>query len=200
MPGDPLLSWPCFFVHTLIQQRQYFSLREKRKGFWLVDSQKIILVLVFALGLLLGAVLTGVLSEPDSQRGKQVIFSKDAPRPVGPYSQAVQSGNLVFLSGQIGIDPSTGILSDPVEAQTSRSMENLRAVLDESGLGFDDVVQTRIYIVNMSDWTTVNGIYSSYFKDNLPARATVQVAGLPQGAKVEIEMVAEKRQVAPPLT
>ena len=72
-------------------------------------------------------------------------------------------------------------------------MENLHAVLEQSGLGFEDVVQTRIYLTNMSDWTTVNGIYGSYFKDGYPARATVQVAGLPKGAKVEIEMVAQKR-------
>jgi len=105
----------------------------------------------------------------------------------------VQAGNLVFLSGQIGIDPKTGNVSDPVEAQTSQSMENLRAVLNESGLEFGDVVQTRIYLVNMSDWTTVNGIYASYFKDTPPARAAVHVAGLPKGAKVEIEIVAVKR-------
>lgn len=159
----------------------------------MVDSGKIILVLVFVCGVLAGAVLTGFISDPYTHREKQVIFSANAPQPIGPYSQAVQTGNLVFLSGQIGIDPATGNMSDPVEEQTEQSMENLGAVLNESGLGFDDVVQARIYFVNMSDWTAVNGIYASYFKDNPPARAAVQVAGLPKGAKVEIEMVAEKR-------
>ena len=84
-------------------------------------------------------------------------------------------------------------MSGTAEEQTTRAMENLRAVLQESGLGFEDIVQTRIYLVNMSDWTTVNGIYGSYFTDNYPARVTVQVAGLPKGALVEIEMVAQKR-------
>jgi len=135
----------------------------------------------------------GIVSAPVGHMGKQAVFSPHAPAPIGLYSQAVQSGNLVFLSGQIGIDPATGNISDPVEGQTSRSMENLRAVLNESGLGFGDVVQTRIYLVNMSDWNAVNGIYASYFRDNPPARSVVQVAGLPKGAKVEIEMVAERR-------
>ena len=100
----------------------------------------------------------------------------------------------MFLSGQIGIDTATGNVTGTAGEQTTRSMENLRAVLQESGLGFGDVVQTRIYLVNMSDWTAVNTIYGSYFTNNYPARATVQVAGLPKGAFVEIEMVAQKRQ------
>ena len=124
---------------------------------------------------------------------KQVVFTDKAPRPIGPYSQAVQSGDFVFISGQIGIDPATGNITGSAEEQTTRAMENLRAVLQESGLGFEDVVQTRVYLVNMSDWTAVNGIYSAYFTDNYPARAAVQVAALPKGAAVEIEMVAQKR-------
>ena len=99
----------------------------------------------------------------------------------------------MFTSGQIGIDPATGNLSATTEEQTVRTMENLHAVLQQSGLGFGDVVQTRIYLTNMSDWTPVNGIYGSYFKEGYPARVTVQVAGLPKGAKIEIEMVAQKR-------
>ena len=158
-----------------------------------VDKNTIILVLVFACGLLAGVVLTGLLSPQPAHLVKQVVFTDKAPRPIGPYSQAVQSGDFVFLSGQIGIDPATGNITGTPEEQTTRAMENLRAVLQESGLGFEDVVQTRIYLVNMSDWTAVNGIYGSYFTDNYPARATVQVAGLPKGAAVEIEMVAQKR-------
>lgn len=105
----------------------------------------------------------------------------------------MQSGDLVFLSGQIGIDPATGNLSGTAGEQTTRAMENLKSVLAASGLGFPDVIQTRIYLTNMSDWTTVNGIYGTYFNDTYPARATIQVAGLPKGANVEIEMVARKR-------
>jgi 2-iminobutanoate/2-iminopropanoate deaminase len=156
------------------------------------DKNTIILVLVFACGLLAGVLLTGVLWSQQVPV-KQVIFTDTAPRPIGPYSQAVHSGDFVFLSGQIGIDPATGNITGTTEEQTTRAMENLRAVLQESGLGFGDVVQTRIYLVNMSDWTAVNGIYSAYFTDNYPARAAVQVAGLPKGAAVEIEMVAQKR-------
>ena len=152
-----------------------------------------ILVLVFVCGLLAGCVLYGLLAPQPIHPAKQVIFTERAPTPIGPYSQAVQSGDFVFTSGQIGIDPATGNLSATTDEQTVRTMENLHAILQQSGLGFRDVVQTRIYLTNMSDWTTVNGIYGSYFKDGYPARVTVQVAGLPKGAKVEIEMVAKKR-------
>ena len=150
-------------------------------------------MLVFACGLLAGCVLYGFLAPQPIHPAKQVVFTERAPNPIGPYSQAVQSGDFVFTSGQIGIDPATGNLSATTEEQTVRTMENLHAVLQQSGLGFGDVVQTRIYLTNMSDWTTVNGIYGSYFKDGYPARVTVQVAGLPKGAKIEIEMVAQKR-------
>ena len=158
-----------------------------------VNKNSTIIVLVFVCGLLSGVVLTGLLSPQPVHPLKQAVFSENAPKPIGPYNQGIRSGDFVFLSGQIGIDPATGNLSGSVEGQTSRAMENLRAVLQESGLGFEDVVQTRIYLTNMSDWTTVNGIYASYFNDTYPARAAVQVAGLPKGAGVEIEMVAQKR-------
>lgn len=157
-----------------------------------VDRNILILVLVFACGLLAGAVFTGLLSPQPAHPLKQVVFSKNAPAPIGPYSQAVESGSFVFLSGQIGIDPVTGNLSGTAEEQTMRAMENLHAVLQESGLGFGGVVHTRIYLVNMSDFTTVNRVYGSYFNDTAPARATVQVAGLPKGASVEVEMIAQK--------
>lgn len=150
-------------------------------------------MLVFSCGLLAGCVVYGLLVPQSIHPAKLVVFTERAPNPIGPYSQAVQSGNFVFLSGQIGIDPATGNISATPEEQTVRTMENLHAILQQSGLGFRDVVQTRIYLTNMSDWTTVNGIYGSYFKEGYPARVTVQVAGLPKGANVEIEMVAQKR-------
>ena len=152
----------------------------------------LLIVLIFAAGFLAGVLLTGIVSHPAGP-GLRAIFTESAPKPIGPYSQAVQSGDLVFLSGQIGIDPATGNLSGTAGEQTTRAMENLKSVLAASGLGFPDVIQTRIYLTNMSDWTTVNGIYGKYFNDTYPARATVQVAGLPKGANVEIEMVARKR-------
>ena len=158
-----------------------------------VDKTMVILVLVFACGLLAGIALTGFLFPQQVHPTMHVVFTDKAPQPIGPYSQAVNSGDYVFLSGQVGIDPATGTITGTAGEQTTRAMENLRAVLQASGLGFGDVVQTRIYLVNMSDWTTVNGIYSAYFTDNYPARAAVQVAGLPKGAAVEIEMVAQRR-------
>jgi 2-iminobutanoate/2-iminopropanoate deaminase len=157
-----------------------------------LDKNTIILMLVFVCGLLAGVMLTGLFS-PQVYPAKQAVFTDKAPQPIGPYSQAITSGDFVFLSGQVGIDPATGNLTGTAGEQTTRAMENLRAVLQESGLGFEDVVQTRIYLVNMSDWTSVNGIYGSYFTGNFPSRATVQVAGLPKGALVEIEIVAQKR-------
>jgi 2-iminobutanoate/2-iminopropanoate deaminase len=158
-----------------------------------VDKNTLIFVLVLACGILAGVVLTGALSPQQSPAEKQVIFTDKAPQPVGPYSQAVVSGDFVYLSGQVGIDPATGNITGTTGEQTTRAMENLRAVLLGSGLGFGDVVQTRIYLVNMSDWTTVNTIYGSYFAENYPARSTVQISGLPKGALVEIEMIARKR-------
>ncbi len=158
-----------------------------------VDRNTVILLLVFICGLLIGVMLTGLLSLQQVYPAKQVVFTERAPQPVGPYSQAVTSGDFVFLSGQIGIDPATGNITGTAEEQTTRAMENLWAVLQVSGLSFGDVVQTRIYLVNMSDWTAVNGIYGSYFTGRYPARAAVQTAGLPKGALVEIEMVAQKR-------
>jgi 2-iminobutanoate/2-iminopropanoate deaminase len=157
------------------------------------DTNKIILVLVFVCGLLAGCMIYSMQCQPVAPPVKRVVFTDKAPQPVGPYSQAVASGDFVFLSGQVGIDPATGNITGTAGDQTTRSMENLRAVLQKSGLGFEDVVQTRIYLVNMSDWTTVNEIYGSYFNGSYPARATVQVSGLPKGAHVEIEMVAQKR-------
>jgi 2-iminobutanoate/2-iminopropanoate deaminase len=158
-----------------------------------VDKTMVIVGLVFVCGLLAGILLTGLLSLQQVHMVKQVVFTERAPPPIGPYSQAVTSNDFVFLSGQIGIDTATGNITGNADEQTTRAMENLRAVLQESGLSFEDVVQTRIYLVNMSDWTAVNGIYGSYFTGHYPARATVQTAGLPKGALVEIEMVAQKR-------
>ncbi|MDD1685532.1 RidA family protein [Methanoregula sp.] len=154
----------------------------------------LLLVLIFACGVFLGAVYTTYLTPPAVHPAKQAVFSKNAPEPIGPYSQAIESGDYVYLSGQIGLDPATGNLTaGGAQEQTVRAMENLHAVLSASGLSFSDVVQTRIYLTSMSDFTTVNQVYGTYFNDTWPARSTVQVAGLPKGGVVEIEMVAQKR-------
>lgn len=158
-----------------------------------MHKKLILLVLIFTCGVVLGALYLHFLSPGAAQPAKQPVYSRQAPEPIGPYSQGVQSGGFVWLSGQIGIDPATGNLTGGIEEQTTRAMENQKAVLAAAGLTFADVVQTRIYLTNLNDFTTVNRIYGTYFTDTYPARSTVQVAGLPKGALVEIEMVAEKR-------
>ncbi|MBI5815261.1 MAG: RidA family protein [Nitrospinae bacterium] len=122
---------------------------------------------------------------------KKTVYTIAAPRPVGPYSQAVALGDTVYTAGQIGLDPKTGKLAgDDVQAQTRQVMSNLEAVLSEAGASFTNVVKTTIYLADMKDFPVVNEIYGAMFKDNPPARSTVQVAGLPLGALVEIDMIA----------
>jgi len=122
---------------------------------------------------------------------KDAIATKDAPAAIGPYSQAVRAGELVFLSGQIPLDPATGqLVEGDITAQTKRVMENLRAVLAAAGCGFADVVRTTIYLVDLGHFGQVNDAYGACFEPPFPARATVQVSALPKGAQVEIDMVA----------
>lgn len=124
---------------------------------------------------------------------KQII-SNSAPAAIGPYSQAVQSENLIFCSGQLGIDPSTGKLcDDSVEKQTEQVFRNIKAVLDSAGVTLADVVKTTVFLTSMSDFPVFNTLYATSFGTHKPARSTVQVAALPLGAKVEIECIAVKR-------
>jgi 2-iminobutanoate/2-iminopropanoate deaminase len=126
---------------------------------------------------------------------KKIISTDDAPAAIGPYSQAVRSGNLVFCSGQIPLDPKLGeIVSGDIAVQTRRVLDNIAAVLRAEGLGFDNVVKTTIFLTNLGDFQTVNEIYGSCFKQNPPARSTVQVSALPKGANVEIEVIAVAEQ------
>jgi 2-iminobutanoate/2-iminopropanoate deaminase len=126
---------------------------------------------------------------------RQAVQTNGAPAALGPYSQAIRSGDFVFCSGQIGLDPSTGELVDGVEAQAERALRNLQSVLDAAGLGFDDVVKTTIFLVDVNDFATVNGIYGRYMPDPPPARSTIGVAALPKAALVEIEMTARRVDV-----
>ena len=122
---------------------------------------------------------------------KKIISTTDAPAAVGPYSQAVRIGNFVFCSGQIPLDPQSGkIVAGDIAAQARRVMENISAVLRAEGLSFENIVKTTIYLANLADFQTVNELYGSYFKSDPPARSTVQVAALPKGAQIEIEVVA----------
>jgi 2-iminobutanoate/2-iminopropanoate deaminase len=141
---------------------------------------------------LLGMTVMSLVLFIPSHHQKQVIITGKAPKPIGPYSQAIHSDNLVFTSGQIGIDPDTGNLSGTIEGQTDQVMQNLEEILKESGLDLSDVVATRIYLTNLSDFGTINTIYAHHMGNSSPARSTVQVAGLPKGAMVEIEMTAQE--------
>ena len=123
---------------------------------------------------------------------REKVHTDKAPRAIGPYSQAIDTGDFVFLSGQIGLDPETGQMKAGVEEQTHQVMRNLQAVLETVGLDFSHVVKTTIYLQDLNDFQKVNEIYASYLQEPYPARATVQVAALPKGALVEIEMIAKR--------
>jgi 2-iminobutanoate/2-iminopropanoate deaminase len=121
----------------------------------------------------------------------QVVSTDKAPKAIGPYSQAIVAGELIFTSGQIPLDPATQqLVAGDIRVQTERVMENLAAVLSAAGAGFDDVVKATIFVADLADFATVNEIYGKRFLRSPPARSTVQVAALPKGARVEIELVA----------
>src|SRR6266516_914017 len=129
---------------------------------------------------------------------KKIISTSEAPAAIGPYSQAVRSGRLLFCSGQIPLDPKSGqIVSGDIGAQTRRVLNNIAAVLRAEGATFEDVVKTTIFLTDLGDFQTVNEIYGSYFKQQPPARSTVQVSALPKGANVEIEVIAVANEGGP---
>ena len=122
---------------------------------------------------------------------KQIISTDRAPRAIGPYSQAVRAGNLVFASGQIPIDPATGeFVAGGIAEQTEQVMRNLRAVFQAAGVELSQIVKTTVFLEDMNDFTAMNEAYGRFFSENPPARATVQAARLPRDAKVEIEAIA----------
>jgi 2-iminobutanoate/2-iminopropanoate deaminase len=124
---------------------------------------------------------------------RHAVATSGAPGAIGPYSQAIDTGSLVFCSGQVGLDPTSGeIVEGGVEAEADRAMRNLSAVLDAVGLSFGDVVKTTIFLADIADFTTVNTVYGRYLPDPPPARSTVQAAALPRGARVEIEAIAAR--------
>ncbi len=123
----------------------------------------------------------------------EAIKTAEAPAAIGPYSQAVQAGPFVFLSGQVPLDPKTGeLVTGDIQKETNRVLDNLQAVLAAAGLSFDHVVRTTIYLTNLGDFQAVNETYGARFTKTPPARATVQVSALPKGARVEIDAVAYK--------
>jgi 2-iminobutanoate/2-iminopropanoate deaminase len=122
---------------------------------------------------------------------KNAVSSPDAPKAIGPYSQAVRAGQLLFVSGQVPLDPATGqLVAGDIAAQTRRVFDNLGAVLKAGGRSFADVVRTTVFLADMNDFAAVNDVYGVYFSEPYPARATVQVARLPKDARVEIDLIA----------
>ena len=123
---------------------------------------------------------------------KKIIFTENAPAPIGPYNQAVLKGNTLYTSGQIAINPKTGeLVTATIESETTQVMENMKAVLEAAGMTFENVVKTTIFIMNMNDFAAINTVYGSYFNEKTaPARETVQVACLPKNLNVEISMIA----------
>jgi 2-iminobutanoate/2-iminopropanoate deaminase len=124
---------------------------------------------------------------------KKIIRTDNAPAPIGPYNQATQFGNMLFISGQIALDPKTGTLvQDSIQAETNLVMSNLEAILKEAGMDFSNVLKSTIFLMDMGQFAQVNEVYGSFFASNAPARETVQVSGLPKGVNVEISMIAGK--------
>lgn len=122
---------------------------------------------------------------------KQIVFTKDAPAPIGPYSQAVKaSGNFLFVSGQIACDADGNMAPDDIPTQTEQVCKNLQAILTEAGLTFDNVVKATVFLSSMGDFAEMNGVYAKYFGESKPARATIESPHLPKGTKVEIELIA----------
>jgi len=129
---------------------------------------------------------------------KKSIFTSDAPAAIGPYSQGVRVGRFLFCSGQIPLDPKSGqIVSGDIATQTRRVMDNVGGILKAEGITFDNIVKSTIFLTNLGDFQTVNETYGSYFKQDPPARSTVQVSALPRGANVEIEVIAAVAEPEP---
>ena len=122
---------------------------------------------------------------------KKVIHTENAPKAIGPYSQAILAGNTVYVSGQLPIDPATGeFAASDIAGQTRQSLENIKAILTQAGLGLENVVKTTVLLADIGDFGTMNGVYAEYFTGACPARAAFAVKGLPKGALVEIEAIA----------
>ncbi|MCQ2197315.1 MAG: RidA family protein [Bacteroidaceae bacterium] len=120
------------------------------------------------------------------------ISTNAAPAAIGPYSQAIEIGNLIYASGQIPINPATGEMPEGIEAQAHQSLKNVKAILEAAGTSIDNVVKTTVFLADMNDFAVVNGIYAQYFTEPYPARSAVAVKALPKNALIEIEVIAEK--------
>jgi 2-iminobutanoate/2-iminopropanoate deaminase len=132
---------------------------------------------------------------PSAPVTKEVISSLDAPKAIGPYSQAIKVGNTLWLAGQIALEPTTGgMVTGSIQIETTQVMSNIQAVLSAAGMGLEDVVQVQVFLSDLNDYQAFNELYATYFTENPPARAVVQAARLPRDAKVEIMMTAHKAE------
>lgn len=120
----------------------------------------------------------------------KVISTNKAPAAIGPYSQGLDAGSIVFISGQIPIDPATGKMADTVEEQAAQSLNNVKSILAAAGLSMSNVIKTSVFLSDLSDFAAINKVYEGFFSELFPARSCVQVAAIPKGAKVEIECIA----------
>lgn len=121
---------------------------------------------------------------------KKAITTAKAPAAIGPYSQGVQAGNMIFVSGQIPINPETGIILEDIEEQTRQSLENIKAIIEADGVTLDNVVKCTVFLKNINEFAQMNKVYAEYFSEPYPARAAIEVARLPKDVKVEIEAIA----------
>lgn len=124
----------------------------------------------------------------------QIIKTDKAPAAIGPYSQAVDLGSFVYLSGQIPLDPKTGEMPDTIEKQAEQSLKNVGGILEAAGLSFKNVVKTTVFLADLADFSAVNAVYERFFTEPFPARSCIEVAGIPKGAKVEIECIAVRQK------
>lgn len=121
---------------------------------------------------------------------KKIIRTDAAPAAIGPYSQGIQAGQFVFVSGQLPIDPATGVFPEDIKAQTAQSLRNVQAVLQAEGADLANVVKTTVFMTDINDFAVVNEVYATFFNENPPARSAVQIVALPKGANIEIEVIA----------
>jgi len=149
---------------------------------------RVVFLLLFSIIFFLSTISGGKME-------KRIIYTEKAPKPIGPYSQAVIAGNLIFTAGQIPIDPTTNqVVQGDIKEQTRRVLENLRAILEAVGSTFDDVVKVTIYMRDLNEFSAMNEVYSEYFKNSPPARTTVEVSRLPRDVKIEIDLIAIVKQ------
>ncbi len=149
------------------------------------NSKKLLLILCT-----ISVIPNNLYSEESKKMSKKIISTDNAPQAIGPYSQAVKTGNLIFISGQIPLDPKTGdIVDGTIEDQANQVLENIKSICEAAGHGLEDIAKITIFLTDLGNFATVNEVMKKYFKEPYPARATVEISGLPLGVEVEIEAI-----------